>query len=100
MGNSDTVIPSYTVRLITEGTNVEAYWNFPLKEGDEFYGLGDKSGVPNRFGRSFRFFNRDALGYDASYSDPLYKSVPFSLKTTALMECVAEYCFPDYDRVS
>ena len=94
MGNSDTVIPSYTVRLITEGTNVEAYWNFPLKEGDEFYGLGDKSGVPNRFGRSFRFFNRDALGYDASYSDPLYKSVPFFIKNNSLDGVCCGILFP------
>ena len=41
------------------------------------YGLGDKSGEINRWGK--RFINKpvDALGYDASNSDPLYKDIPY-----------------------
>lgn len=41
------------------------------------YGLGDKSGEINRWGR--RFINKpvDALGYDSANTDPLYKDIPF-----------------------
>ncbi|MCH2228001.1 MAG: hypothetical protein MK033_09520 [Candidatus Caenarcaniphilales bacterium] len=41
------------------------------------YGLGDKSGEINRWGRDFINKPLDALGYDASNSDPLYKDIPF-----------------------
>ncbi|MFH2113497.1 MAG: TIM-barrel domain-containing protein, partial [Spirochaetota bacterium] len=76
------VIPSYPIRCITEGRESVPLgrFNFPLAPDDAFYGLGDKGGTPNRRGRRFKFFNRDALGYDAANSDPLYKSVPFFLK--------------------
>ncbi|MCQ2411865.1 MAG: glycoside hydrolase [Sphaerochaetaceae bacterium] len=94
MGNEDTVIPSYTIRCITDGHSPNGYWNFPLKDGDEFYGLGDKSGVPDRIGRSFRFFNRDSLGYNASYSDPLYKSVPFVVKYNRISGVCCGLLFP------
>lgn len=40
-------------------------------------GLGEKSGNVNRFGRSFVIGARDAMGYDASSSDPLYKHLPY-----------------------
>ncbi|MFA5354838.1 MAG: TIM-barrel domain-containing protein, partial [Thermodesulfovibrionales bacterium] len=55
-------------------------FNFPLAQEDEFYGLGDKSGLPNHRGRRFSMYNRDSLGSDASNSDPLYKSIPFLVK--------------------
>ncbi|MEZ5647377.1 MAG: glycoside hydrolase family 31 protein [Alphaproteobacteria bacterium] len=45
--------------------------------GDQYFGLGDKSGPLNRHGRRFRLLQLDALGYDAEQSDPLYKHVPF-----------------------
>lgn len=82
VGNSDTVVPSYQVRCFTKDGSKDSFsrFNFPLAEEDEFYGLGDKSGLPNRRGRRFSMFNRDSLGYDASNSDPLYKSVPFVIK--------------------
>ena len=44
---------------------------------EEIFGLGEKSGKVNRFGRSFTIGARDAMGYDASSSDPLYKHMPF-----------------------
>lgn len=82
LGNADTVVPSYQVRCFTKGGETGSFsrFNFPLSRDDEFYGLGDKSGLPNRRGRRFAMFNRDSLGYDASNSDPLYKSIPFFLK--------------------
>jgi alpha-glucosidase len=82
VGTADTVLPSYQVRCFTKRDSKDSFsrFNFPLAEGDEFYGLGDKSGLPNRRGRRFSMYNRDSLGYDASNSDPLYKSVPFMIK--------------------
>jgi len=48
------------------------------KEDEEFcYGLGEVSGPLNRSGRKFTLKCRDAMGYDAETSDPLYKHFPF-----------------------
>ncbi len=81
IGNMDTVVPSFQARAFScQGRNVFARFNFPLEKDDEFFGLGDKSGKPDRRGRRFSMFNRDSLGYDAENSDPLYKSIPFFLK--------------------
>lgn len=41
------------------------------------YGLGDKTGELNRFSRRFRNQPIDALGFDAKFTDPLYKDIPF-----------------------
>jgi alpha-glucosidase len=41
------------------------------------YGLGDKTGSINRWGRRFRNSPIDALGYDSKETDPLYKDIPF-----------------------
>jgi alpha-glucosidase len=41
------------------------------------YGLGDKTGDINRWGRRFRNAPLDALGYDGEFTDPLYKDIPF-----------------------
>ncbi|MCB0033207.1 MAG: glycoside hydrolase family 31 protein, partial [Anaerolineales bacterium] len=42
-----------------------------------YYGLGERSGPLAKNGQRFRFFNTDALGYNAETSDPLYKHYPF-----------------------
>ncbi|WP_320128758.1 TIM-barrel domain-containing protein [uncultured Sphaerochaeta sp.] len=82
LGSADTVVPDYQLRVLgREGAcSTTGRFNFPLEDEDAFYGLGDKSGLCDRKGRFFRFFNRDSLGYDASNSDPLYKSIPFFIK--------------------
>ena len=81
IGNSDTVLPRYPLRILG-GTkdNARARFNFKLKKDDRFYGLGDKTGNLNKRGQRFLMSNRDALGYEASKSDPLYKSIPFLIK--------------------
>ena len=48
-----------------------------LKNPPLIYGLGDKTGSINRWGRRFRNAPIDALGYDSEYTDPLYKDIPF-----------------------
>ena len=47
--------------------------------GEQYFGLGERSGALDRAGRRFRLSNLDALGYDAETSDPLYKHIPFYL---------------------
>jgi len=46
-----------------------------LKE-ENYYGLGEVSGTLNRGGRRFRMTCKDAMGYDAQTTDPLYKHFP------------------------
>lgn len=47
--------------------------------GEQYFGLGEKSGALNRDGRRLRMKNVDAMGYDARTSDPLYKHLPFTI---------------------
>ena len=48
-----------------------------MGEHDYFYGFGEKSGKLNKIRRRMRMHNTDALGWDATKSDPLYKMIPF-----------------------
>lgn len=45
--------------------------------GEQYFGLGEKSGGLDHAGRRLTMRNADALGYDARTSDPLYKHMPF-----------------------
>jgi len=45
--------------------------------GEQYFGLGERSGGMDRTGRRLRLSNLDAMGYDAKTSDPLYKHIPF-----------------------
>jgi len=81
IGSLDTVLPRYPLRILGgEGNRTLARFNFKLTDTDRIYGLGDKTGKLNKRGQRFSMFNRDALGYKASQSDPLYKSIPFLIK--------------------
>ena len=79
-GGKDTVIPQSQFRLVEEGSRKTGRFDFALDDDDMFFGLGDKTGSPDHRGQRYRMYNKDALGYDASFSDPLYKSIPFVLK--------------------
>lgn len=50
------------------------------RENDIILGLGEKSGVLDRTGRRLKLHNQDAAWYDAEFSDPLYKHVPFFIR--------------------
>jgi len=81
IGTSDTVLPRFPLRILGgKGDDLRSRFNFKLENSDRFYGLGDKTGGLNKRGQRFSMFNRDALGYEASKSDPLYKSIPFLIK--------------------
>ena len=47
------------------------------KNDHKFYGLGERSGNLEKSHRRFVFSQKDALGYNAEKSDPLYKSFPW-----------------------
>ncbi|NMA83782.1 MAG: hypothetical protein GX962_07965 [Epulopiscium sp.] len=44
---------------------------------EKYYGLGEKAGKTDRHGKRFRMMSVDPMGYDAEFTDPLYKHVPF-----------------------
>lgn len=44
---------------------------------EQYFGLGEKAGDLNRYGKRYRMLNIDAMGYDAESTDPLYKHIPF-----------------------
>ncbi|HEU4499923.1 MAG TPA: TIM-barrel domain-containing protein, partial [Sphingomicrobium sp.] len=49
-----------------------------LPVGEQYYGLGDKTGPFNRRGASYVHWNTDAWGFDRG-TDPIYKSIPFTI---------------------
>lgn len=55
-----------------------------MHRGDDecYFGLGEKTGNLNREGRRFEMRNLDAMGYNASKTDPLYKHIPFYITRT------------------
>ena len=58
----------------------ERVYHYLKREADEMYfGLGERAGDLNRFGKSYRMTNIDAMGYNARTTDPLYKHIPFYL---------------------
>ncbi len=66
--------------LVEQGRKIR---HFQRREaGDQYFGLGDKTGPLNRHGRRFRVLQLDALGYDAEIGDPLYKHIPFMMART------------------
>lgn len=56
----------------------ETIATFHLKTGQDFFGLGEKTGSLNRKGSSYTNWNTDAFAYNDG-RDPLYVSIPFYL---------------------
>jgi alpha-glucosidase len=103
IGNSDTVLPKFPLRIqydsLTEyQKDKECRWparfNFKAEPEDVFFGLGEKTGKLNKSYRRFKMFNRDALGYDPEYSDPLYIEVPFYFQINRGKSTIAAVYFP------
>ena len=53
---------------------------FEIKENDNYYGFGEKSGHINKKMRRMINNPMDSMGYDAKNSDSLYKHIPFYIK--------------------
>ena len=47
------------------------------REGEHYFGFGERAGLLDKRGMRLEMRNLDALGYNAETSDPLYKHVPF-----------------------
>ncbi|GAB6276630.1 MAG: glycoside hydrolase family 31 protein [Rectinema sp.] len=103
VGNSDTVLPKFPLRIRYESKKAEnqalgeewpAQFNFRSEPDDIFLGLGEKTGKLNKAYRRFKMFNRDALGYEPEYSDPLYISVPFYFQMSRRRSTIAGVYFP------
>lgn len=69
--------PTGAYLLDTHGESI-AHYQRRYKD-EQYYGLGEKAGDLNRAGRRFEMRNLDAMGYDASSTDPLYKHIPFTI---------------------
>ena len=48
-----------------------------LDTQDHYFGLGEKAGTVDRFGKRYEMRSLDAMGYNAESTDPLYKHWPF-----------------------
>ena len=48
-----------------------------LNAGDRYYGLGEKAGTVDRYGKRYQMKSLDAMGYNAETTDPLYKHWPY-----------------------
>ena len=94
-GGKDTVIPQTQFSMLGNPSEKIGRLVFAREMDDSFYGLGDKGGSPDRTGRRVRMYNKDALGYDAENSDPLYKSIPFLLKVNRSKGTSIGLYFPD-----
>ena len=57
-----------------EGPHVRCWKSMP--DDEHYFGLGEKSNLLDKRGRSYTEWNTDPAGFDAGY-DPLYQSVPF-----------------------
>lgn len=68
----------YTQAYNFDGSLGEGTYHYLTRTRDEqYYGLGEKSGTTNRYGKRYRMLNVDPMGYDAETTDPLYKHIPF-----------------------
>ncbi|SHO57399.1 glycoside hydrolase family 31 protein [Vibrio quintilis] len=61
------------------------------ESGELYFGLGEKTGELNRAGRRFEMRNLDAMGYDASRTDPLYKHIPFYITRSSQKDTSASF---------
>lgn len=73
------------------------------ENGEKIFGLGDKGGALNKYGRSFKIEATDCMGFDASSSDPLYKHVPFyicsnSVGTYGILYDTSDSSYFDFGR--
>ena len=71
---SDRITQAYNF----EGSLGEGIFHYKQRNDSEsYYGLGEKAGNTDRYGKRYRMLNVDPMGYDAETTDPLYKHIPF-----------------------
>ncbi|WP_226670689.1 glycoside hydrolase family 31 protein [Metabacillus litoralis] len=68
----------YTQAYNFDGSLGEGIFHYLQRTHDEqYFGLGEKSGEMDRYGKRYRMLSVDPMGYDAQHTDPLYKHIPF-----------------------
>ncbi|MFW5873738.1 MAG: TIM-barrel domain-containing protein [Bacillota bacterium] len=53
------------------------YHYLKRNKDEQYFGLGEKAGEIDRYGKRYRMLTIDAMGYNAQSTDPLYKHIPF-----------------------
>lgn len=51
------------------------------RAADHFFGFGEKTGHLDKKGRRLRMSPKDAIGHDPELGDPMYKHIPFYIRT-------------------
>ncbi len=70
-----------------DGSLGEGIFHYIQRTREEsYYGLGEKTGNTNRYGKRYRMMNVDPMGYDAESTDPLYKHIPFYITRSEATE--------------
>ena len=64
-----------------------AYHYVARRDGEGYYGLGERTGALDLAGRRHRLRMIDAMGYDAEHTEALYKSIPFIMAVDAERRC-------------
>jgi alpha-glucosidase len=59
------------------------YHYMERRQGEHYYGFGERAGPLDKAGMRMRLLNLDALGYNAETGDPLYKHFPFYITFVA-----------------
>lgn len=62
-------------------TSINHYMS--ITKDDRYFGLGEKAGTVERYGKRYEMRSLDAMGYNAETTDPLYKHWPFYHARTA-----------------
>ncbi|MCV9888535.1 glycoside hydrolase family 31 protein [Metabacillus halosaccharovorans] len=78
-GNETQIAADRTTQAYNfDGSLGEGIFHYLQRTKDEqYYGLGEKSGDMDRYGKRYRMLSIDPMGYDAQHTDPLYKHIPF-----------------------
>ncbi|QDB79208.1 DUF4968 domain-containing protein [Georgenia wutianyii] len=81
LDEAGTVLHSDVVGLgYLEDANGRRIHTSEIDPDDAFYGFGETAGPLNKARRLLTLSPKDALGYDARDTDPLYKHIPFYLR--------------------
>lgn len=63
-----------------QDSNMRIWHYSQISDEDCFYGFGEQGGSINKAGKWMRLSPKDAMGYDGSDTNPLYKHIPFYTK--------------------
>lgn len=59
------------------------HYNKINTKSEHFYGFGEKTGYLDKVNYRLRMATKDAIGQDPEYGDPMYKHIPFYIKSNS-----------------